>query len=1401
MTEKIVKKQHYWNYDRDVWKIWDIYYTQENVLARSQIESFNYFMKHTLPSIITHYSPIEVKNITDKTSDRKYLVHFQRIYIGKPVCQEIDNDPKYLYPQDARNRNLSYSAPIFVDIEHEIIDESGRNKKETERQIPLCHMPIMIKSDYCNLKGLPNSVLRELGECEYDQGGYFIVGGGEKVVIPQERIAENIPHIRRKTEKKPSGVVYEYSIDIRSSLNQSYYPVKMISLKVKDTTQGSAEVPFMTKTKKIYMTMQFISGDIPIFVLFKALGVLTDYDILKYILPDIDTLLDPIKYHQANKVHLQMLDILEGSAQNIYIDQYDEEEKKTFKAIINTKQQALRYLGFKLENKDKHLKNVSDKGDEKATQLMKIVTNVIEHELLPHLGKSNIKKLHYLGYMIRILLSAVIGVIPIDDRDSVANKRIDNTGALLTQIFRSSFQRLERKIRNAISVDFLATQDANMSKKNLRGIIQGSDIESKIKYALSTGNWQPVKTSNPSSGKMGVSQALQRHSYMGYLSHLRRVQSPLESTSSKLVSPRKFHGTQLGYFCMDETPEGQNVGTVKNLTYFANITNGTDPLSIQIILNTLKHNPFEKEFVIFDFDQYGSKKVGRRNRFTISYENYIAKKQLINNFLSKNDSFSLRYFEEKVYIGQKSQNGENEILEDVDDEQYKNFENLDMEITENIDYCKGQDFNNNTLIVINGNIYGLIEDKYTMKLYNYLKLLKLSGLIDIYTSISIDFDRKELQIHTEQGRLVRPCLIVNPLYNTITDKEILYDKDADAQREQYKTMISQGRKPNYKLIETGEGLIRIKYRHILAVEQIANNLSVYNYSWNDLLTNCIKGVRSELNSMYVDRVDDDVKDSKISRTMMKIGVIEYLDIYEERNAVISFDYKTLINNRDCYIDNRFGDINTEFLHYTHCDIHPIVMKGIVAGVIPFSNKNPSPRNTYESAQSKQGICKPTTNIRQRMDTMSNELIYPQKPIVSTRGNKYIRANEIPYGSQTIVAIACYTGYNQEDSVMINKSAVDRGLFQSIFYRTYTDIEKGKTATSSNEKFTLPNEDETVGVRGRNYSAINTNGYPKLGSLVNEGDVVIGKTIEMKHDVDGKKFKDMSTIVRAGEEGQIDRILPMSDEEYDRNVFTDSEGNKIMKVRVAKLRNMIIGDKVASRIAQKGTCGMLYNQEEMPFTKNGLVPDLIMNPHAIPSRMTMGQLFESVIAKAGALSGRFYDATAFSEVDMDEIKSILRNNGFDEYGDEYLYNGLTGRKIKTKIFIGPVYYMRLKHMVEDKIHARNTGPVQLMTHQPSEGRSRGGGLRLGEMERDCMIGYGISRFLKERFMECSDKYRMYTSDEGGMNIVVNKEKGIYRYGEEDIDQKDVQELNIPYSMKLFANEGNSMGIKIIPRTEK
>lgn len=391
-----------------------------------------------------------------------------------------------------------------------------------------------------------------------------------------------------------------------------------------------------------------------------------------------------------------------------------------------------------------------------------------------------------------------------------------------------------------------------------------------------------------------------------------------------------------------------------------------------------------------------------------------------------------------------------------------------------------------------------------------------------------------------------------------------------------------------------------------------------------------------------------------------------------------------------------------------------------------------------------------TNFQVRQDTMANILYYPQKPLATTRSMEYLKFRELPAGQNAIVAILCYSGYNQEDSVIMNQSSIDRGLFRSIYYRSYMDTEK-KSGMLPLEEFEKPTRDTTLRMKHGTYDKLEDDGLIAPGTGVTGEDIIIGKTAPLPADSEelGQRTRshnrrDVSTPLKSTENGIVDQVL----------ITTNNDGQKFVKVRIRSTRVPQTGDKFASRHGQKGTIGITYRQEDMPFTAEGITPDIIINPHAIPSRMTIGHLVECLLSKVATLIGNEGDATPFTDLTVESVSQVLRSKGYQSRGLEVMYHGHTGRKLQAQVYLGPTYYQRLKHMVDDKIHSRARGPVQILTRQPVEGRSRDGGLRFGEMERDCMISHGLAAFLKERLFDASDAYRLHVCDICGLTAIAN-----------------------------------------------
>ncbi|ORY91332.1 DNA-directed RNA polymerase II subunit RPB2 [Syncephalastrum racemosum] len=557
-----------------------------------------------------------------------------------------------------------------------------------------------------------------------------------------------------------------------------------------------------------------------------------------------------------------------------------------------------------------------------------------------------------------------------------------------------------------------------------------------------------------------------------------------------------------------------------------------------------------------------------------------------------------------------------------------------------------------------------------------------------------------------------------------------------------------------------------------------------------------------LNRHHLARLADPT-DNYTWNNLISDGIIEYLDAAEEETAMICMTPEDLTEShmaanmgaplqQERDLASRVKSQSGSYTHtWTHCEVHPSMILGICASIIPFPDHNQSPRNTYQSAMGKQAMGVYLTNYQIRMDTLANILYYPQKPLTTTRSMEYLRFRELPAGQNAIVAILCYSGYNQEDSVIMNQGSIDRGLFRSLFYRTYMDAEK-KTGIMFMEEFEKPTRETTTRLKHGTYEKLDEDGLIAPGTRVSGDDIIIGKTAPIPNESEelGQRLqthskRDTSTPLRSTETGIVDQVM----------LTTNQDGLKFVKVRVRSTRVPQIGDKFASRHGQKGTIGMTYRQEDFPFTADGITPDLIINPHAIPSRMTIGHMIECLLGKVSTLTGNEGDATPFTEVTVEAISQALAAQGYQQRGFEVMYNGFTGRKLNAQIFVGPTYYQRLKHMVDDKIHSRARGPVQILTRQPVEGRSRDGGLRFGEMERDCMISHGVAQFLKERLFDASDAYRVHVCDICGLMAIANLKRNHFEC-RSCKNKTRVSAIHIPYACKLLFQE--LMAMNIAPR---
>ena len=1678
--------EHLGDYTEEPYDIIESYFEGQHLerLVRHQIESYNHFTNYQMQRTIQMFNPVIIRSENDFVAEKNQYflevqVSFENFKLYPPQIHENNGATKIMLPQEAKLRNFTYASTMTVDVKINYIvrnTEAMDTPKiitKTLQKINIGKMPIMLKSAICVLTQNNHIHSQFTGECAMDCGGYFIIKGSEKTVLGQERAAENRVYCfdGKNTTK------WDWIAEIKSIPDFKCISPKQIELMISSKNCGFG--------KGIYVNIPRIKQPIELFVVFRALGIISDRAICEKIILDI-----------SDECNTDILNALQGSIveANKYITQED-----AIKHITT-------HVAYTPMNMDR------ETGQAKKREF---ANEVLGNDLFPHC-KTAEQKIYMLGYMTKKLIQTSLGWQPSDDRDSYLNKRIDLTGTLLNNLFRNYFNKLVKEMQKQVVREinvgsWRSTEDYEniINMTNIYKIMKSTTIENGITRALSTGDFS-IKQAN--SSKVGVAQVLNRLTYASTLSHSRRVNTPLEK-SGELIAPRKLHNTTWGFLCPAETPEGQSIGVVKNISYMAHITIPTNSSSLY-------------EYV---------------DPFILKVESAVNTAELHGKV--------------KVFV--------------------------------------------------NGTWVGVTTDPF--ELYNEMKSKKHKGIINIYTSIIFDYKMMEIRICNDGGRLTRPllrvkdnkALITLDIISRLSKKEIAWNDLLTSCRldesvieyidpeEQNFSMIAMKTKEGYLVDHAKYNFTHCEIHPSMIFGVLASCIPFPEHNQAPRNTyQCIgptefvwmsNGDKKQIKDIVVGDTVMSFHPETMEITTTKVvnqfvrpneHPIYRIKTTSGREITATEDHKFMTNCGWKTVKEIMNDQKIGIYHYDTesniWDLLPVLYitpepDGLISDIeVESENHSFIAGSGFASsncAMGKQAIGVYSLNYDQRMDKTAYVLTYPSRPLVDTRLMNFIHLNQIPSGCQIHVAIMTHTGYNQEDSVLVNKGSIDRGLFVATIYHTEKDEDKNIIRDEIIR--CKPDKTKTKGIKFGNYDKVTQQGFIPENTLVENRDVIIAKIIPIKENRNDPtktiKYEDQSKTFRTTEETYIDKnytgrngdgynfakvrvrafrkpgygdkfcslptqqVLtdygwieiqhiditkhkvcsldingnmcyeyPTAKFEYDHNdkmysiknkqveivctlnhklyvqkrsakqyelikaedvmgkmvrfqkslenVYPDiptirigdvdydmdawlqfigifiSDGccdnsNKAIFITALKERKMefnqqifeklglnysyhndgnfyISGSKYpdlyehlnelslgalnkklpeyiwnlskhqsiilleallqgdgttmqyngedefsrygtisiqlandisrlvvhcgwsgiikiseeptgiarigkrnlgsragteisvtqkhtyykvsiirkqnqpwinkkkndsnneelidyngkvyciempsshtyymretqhspsliignSSRHGQKGTCGNIIPECDMPFTKEGLKPDIIINPHAIPSRMTIAQLKETLLGKVLLELDMFGDGTSFGNLDIKTIIGELQKLGYESHGNEVMYNGLTGEQLETSIFIGPVFYQRLKHMVADKQHSRAIGPMVNLTRQPAEGRSRDGGFRIGEMERDVMIAHGMSKFCRERLYDVSDKYSAYVCRKCGMLAAYNDGSqktaipGRETGSEFSVhlcntchNMTDFARVEIPYAYKLMSQELQT--INVVPR---
>tara|TARA_B100000700_G_scaffold324036_1_gene429189 strand:- start:667 stop:4359 length:3693 start_codon:yes stop_codon:yes gene_type:complete len=1156
--------------------------------------------------------------------DKEIIVRLKNLRLGRPTIKEANGAEHHATPMECRLRKLTYFSPVYLDFKifrDDLPPSPGTEMGfQEETSVHIGNLPIMVRSGRCNLnhnhvdenRRLSPDTSAEDSE-RYTQllrksGEDPLDPGGYFIINGTERVLISMEDLAPNRVTVEKNKKYAHETQVAKIFSQKDGVRKPLNVEKRRDGMLMVKIPSAGTTP------------IPLVLLMRALGVENDREIFASIAGPPEAM----KFTVANLNDLR-----------------DNEEYG-----VDTSEEALAWLEKKFAA-----------GQQKEYRESRI-QNLLDNELLPHLG-SNIdnreKKAIFLGRIARQVLEMAIKDKDPNDKDHYANKRVRLAGDLIEDLFRVSLQQLARDLKYQLERHHNRKRELRISS-----CLRPDVLTTKIMHALATGNWV--------GGRSGVSQLLDRTTYLSALSHMRRVTSPLVRSQPHFEA-RDLHPTQWGRLCPNETPEGQNCGLVKNAAQMIDVSEEVPESDVKALL----------------------KEAG---------------------------------------------------------------------VNDNPDgWADG------SRIHVNGDIFGL--HKRPQKLVSQFKRRRRSGRIRPEVSIRHDLENRDVYINTDRGRMLRPLLIIDHGSLQITKMHL---EGLSSGEITFSDLVSGGVVEWVDAEEEEDLLIAPRPFDLPALSPKNNRpINPAKVEWTNLGEH---GISHAEVSAEVKMPNGEVKTEKF-----KVP----LNYYQENIDALKRKEKK---------DNTV-------LVYTHVEIDPQLIMGVCASLVPYPEHNSTPRVTGGTAMVKQSLGVASANFRLRPDTRAHVMHYPQRSIVGTRAMTSTKFDQRPGGQNFVVAIVSHHGYNMQDAVIMNRASVERALGRSAFIRTY-NAENKRFPGGQEERIEVPGTglDEIKGLKSwDSYSHLERDGLPvpevELTSQEGGRGILVGKTspprfLEESHGafLQAQERRESSMMVRHGEQGWVDNIFVTESLDSGRLVRITLRTNKIPE----------LGDKFASRHGQKGIIGRLVEQEDMPFTEDGVIPDLLINPHAIPSRMTVAHVLEMIGGKVGSMEGRRIDGTAFTGEKEESLRSGLLRNGLRHTGRESMINGETGESFPVETFVGVIYYQRLHHLVSSKLHARSRGRVQILTRQPTEGRARQGGLRFGEMERDCLISHGASMVIKDRLLDESDGWNLMVCNTPRCGHIA-----YYDWKRRTTicpvcgDRSDVHSVQTSYAFKLLLDEMKSLGV--------